>query len=168
MTEQQDWYAVVDVVAVDGTLTPEILEKVTGRLQQHGGVVSFAQDGTFAGAHIAVTAASAGEAVIEAERLVHSAFEQIPLVTVGLSVTNQERQQAELEQPQIPPLVGYIEIAGMAGVSRQRARQFADLPGFPPAVVETAAGPLRLKSAVAAWLASRNKVSGRPRTSTTA
>lgn len=72
----------------------------------------------------------------------------------------------EIETPTIPDLVGYAEIAEIAGVSRSRARQFADLDGFPAPVVETAAGPLRLKSAVQAWVATRNTKPGRPRVRT--
>ncbi|GAA5203106.1 hypothetical protein GCM10025773_32100 [Microbacterium jejuense] len=53
-------------------------------------------------------------------------------------------------------VVGYAEIADMAQVSRQAARAWADNPTFPPAVIETAQGPLRAKDAVQAWLENRN------------
>jgi len=68
-----------------------------------------------------------------------------------------------LVTPVIPDLVSYAEIAEIAGVSRQRARQFADIEGFPKPVVETAAGPLRLKASVEAWVERRNTKPGRPR-----
>ena len=55
-------------------------------------------------------------------------------------------------QPLYPDVVGYSEIADMAGVSRQAARLWGSNPTFPPAVIETAQGPLRLKAAVQAWI----------------
>ena len=65
-------------------------------------------------------------------------------------------------EPSIPELVGYAEIADMARVSRQRARQFADLSGFPVAVITTQAGPLRVRRSVEQWLAVRHPKPGRP------
>lgn len=71
----------------------------------------------------------------------------------------QERAQAN---PLIPDLVGYAEIGEIAGVSRQRARQFEEIPDFPQAVVRTATGPLRVRSAVEEWARTRNRRGGRP------
>lgn len=64
--------------------------------------------------------------------------------------------QTELESPAYPPVVGYAEIADMAGVSRQRARQFADKETFPHPVIRTAQGPLFSRPAIEHWLANRN------------
>lgn len=68
-----------------------------------------------------------------------------------------------LAEPLVPQLVGYAEIAQMAGVSRQRARELADLVGFPPVAVETHAGPLRARSQVEGWLSRWERKRGRPR-----
>lgn len=73
----------------------------------------------------------------------------------ALEVMSEEEFDAELGSPVFPEVVGYAEIAEIAGVSRQRARQFADLQGFPRPVIETAQGPLRSKTAVEAWLENR-------------
>ena len=67
----------------------------------------------------------------------------------------------EIHNPRIPDLVGYAEIATMAGVSRQRAREFPDLPDFPPAVAEPSTGPLRIRQQVAIWLSTRSRTPGR-------
>lgn len=83
--------------------------------------------------------------------------------TERIEVATESYREEQLADPVIPPLVGYAEIAEIAGVSRQRARQFADLPDFPVPVVETAAGPLRVRAAVEAWAATRNPTPGRPR-----
>lgn len=69
---------------------------------------------------------------------------------------------------QIPELVGYAEIATIAGVSRQRARELSGKPGFPPPAVVTASGPLRVKADVERWLASWDRSPGRPRTTAAA
>jgi hypothetical protein len=58
---------------------------------------------------------------------------------------------ARAPAPSIPELVGYAEIAEMFDVTRQRARQLVDLPGFPAAVVETAAGRCGCRKQVEAW-----------------
>lgn len=82
---------------------------------------------------------------------------------VGIETLPQEAHDRRVEQPTIPELVGYAEIADMFGVSRQRARQLVDLPGFPVAVVETAAGPLRVRGQVEAWGRGWERKQGRPR-----
>ena len=55
------------------------------------------------------------------------------------------------------------EIAEMAGVSRQRARELPNLPDFPPAVTDTSSkGPLRVRSQVATWIQGWERRAGRP------
>jgi hypothetical protein len=73
--------------------------------------------------------------------------------------------ELRVEQPSIPELWGYVEIAEHFGVTRQRARQLTDLAGFPAAVVDTAAGPLRVRQQVEAWGSTWERKSGRPRKS---
>jgi hypothetical protein len=84
---------------------------------------------------------------------------------VRVDVVDEATFQAELVEPAIPPLVGYAEIAEMAGVSRQRARELPNLPDFPPAVTETSSkGPLRVRSQVATWIQGWERRAGRPPT----
>jgi len=84
---------------------------------------------------------------------------------VRVDVVDEATFQAELAEPAIPPLVGYAEIAEMAGVSRQRARELPNLPDFPPAVTETSSkGPLRVRSQVATWIQGWERRAGRPPT----
>lgn len=66
----------------------------------------------------------------------------------------------------VQQLAGYAEIARLAGVSRQRARELADLSGFPPVVAQSrSAGPLRDLAAVEAWVETwkATRKTGRPR-----
>jgi len=105
------------------------------------------------------------EAASEAIRLSTAATEPLlhAFTIVGLEVVTEAAVEAELARPLFPEVVGYAEIAELAGVSRQRARQFARLDGFPRPVIETAQGPLMGKHAVMRWLENRNTTSGRPR-----
>jgi hypothetical protein len=82
---------------------------------------------------------------------------------VGIEVLPVEVHDHRVEQPTIPELVGYAEIAEMLGVTRQRASQLADAVGFPAAVIETRAGPLRVRSQVEHWAATWERKGGRPR-----
>ena len=82
---------------------------------------------------------------------------------VRVDVVDAATFHAALAEPAIPPLVGYAEIAEMAGVSRQRARELPNLPDFPPAVTETSSkGPLRVRSQVANWIQGWERRAGRP------
>jgi hypothetical protein len=85
----------------------------------------------------------------------------------GLEVLDTAEHHRRTEQPTVPPLVGFAEIAEMAGVSRQRAWQLADLTGFPPAVVETQSGPPRVRTQVEGWLSRWERKAGRPKRDTT-
>lgn len=76
----------------------------------------------------------------------------IPITATGVEVLDEATAHARLEVPTIPDLVGYAEIAEIAGVSRQRAQQLGQTHGFPGPVVTTKAGPLRTRAAVEAWV----------------
>lgn len=64
-----------------------------------------------------------------------------------------ERERQRLE-PKVPDLVGAVQIAEMAGVSRQRVHAIAKFPNFPPVLLETAAGAMRSRAAVEHFLAN--------------
>jgi hypothetical protein len=76
----------------------------------------------------------------------------IPITATGVEILDEDTAHARLEVPLIPPLVGYKEIADMAGVSRQRAQQLGQIDGFPAAVITAGGGPLRSRQAVESWL----------------
>lgn len=83
----------------------------------------------------------------------------------GIEVIDADVHSVRVEQPSIPELWGYAEIADHFDVTRQRARQLVELPGFPVAVVETASGPLRVRRQVEAWGQTWERKTGRPRKS---
>jgi predicted DNA-binding transcriptional regulator AlpA len=71
------------------------------------------------------------------------------------------RQEEELSKPPFPDVVGLVEIADMAGRSRQRVYQMTmENKSFPSPIIETRSGRLWLKAAVERYLEERH--TGRP------
>jgi len=62
-----------------------------------------------------------------------------------------------------PKLAGLAEIAGLAGVSRQRASQLAAHPDFPEPVQRLAMGPVWREADVQKFLATPRKPGRRTR-----
>jgi hypothetical protein len=65
-----------------------------------------------------------------------------PWPVVKLEVTEWERFDAELDEPNTPDLVGVAELAELCGVTRQRASVLARSGGFPEPLAELASGPV--------------------------
>jgi hypothetical protein len=80
---------------------------------------------------------------------------------VAVSTQTEEAFEAGLAEPVLPEMVGYAEIAELAGVTRQRAHQLAHADDFPPPAISTKQGPLMRKAAVTEWLAKRDRRPGR-------
>jgi prophage regulatory protein len=66
------------------------------------------------------------------------------------------------EHQAFPRLAGLAEIAGLAGVSRQRASQITAHPDFPEPVQRLAMGPVWLEADVKAFLATPRKPGRKP------
>lgn len=64
---------------------------------------------------------------------------------------------------QFPKLAGLAEIAGLVGVSRQRAAQIAKIPDFPAPVDRLAMGPVWRESDVKTFLATPRKAGRKPK-----
>jgi hypothetical protein len=63
----------------------------------------------------------------------------------------------------IPKLAGLAEVASLAGVSRQRAAQLANHPGFPEPVQRLAMGPVWREADVQKFLATPRTPGRRPK-----
>lgn len=82
-----------------------------------------------------------------------------------LTVRTEQDMEEYLNAPSIPELVGLTDIAGMAGVSRQRVRDLSIKdPAFPPVAVNTGTMSLYLKASAEHWAADRHPTTGRPKT----
>lgn len=136
---------------------------LTEALAEYAAVTSVNRDLTGGTVALFIDAAAPIDAVTIASHLViDAAAKTVGTIDVtGLEVMSEEDFDSELDRPVFPEVVGYAEIAEIAGVSRQRARQFAELQGFPRPVIETAQGPLRSKTAVESWLENRPRRSTR-------
>ncbi|WP_223690124.1 hypothetical protein [Leifsonia poae] len=158
------WQASVSFVSAT-TFTEDAAFDTIDALTNHGAAMSVEHDLTGGTVVLSVEAATPLDAATEASRLVTTTAESTlgSINVTRLEVLSEAAVDAELERPLFPEVVGYAEIADMAGVSRQRARQFASINGFPSPVIETAQGPLMGRHAVERWLETRNTSGGRPR-----
>ncbi|UQN31774.1 hypothetical protein [Brachybacterium kimchii] len=158
------WHARLTWVSTAATTT-EQLGELMDDLADHAPSGSLSAEGQGGTVMIALEAATFDDALSAAITTVRdSLVQRLPGAAIrGIELLDSAALDHELEQPLFPEVVGFAEIAEMAGVSRQRARMFRDRPGFPAPVIETAQGPLMSKAAVSSWLASRNTRPGRPR-----
>lgn len=151
------WHARI-AWAVDTPEDPAVVLDILDALSAHSAVGSSGQDGLSGAVVLTVEADTITEGIASALALAGEAVRgQIPgAEIVAVDVKAAAAVERELEAPLFPEVVGYAEIAAMAGVSRQRVRKFPEQPGFPAPVIETAQGPLMPKAAVASWLTTRN------------
>ena len=156
MTTNTTWHVRVDLPAQD-LEHDQALELVDELGDLHAGVIP-TDDALVV--TVNVEAGSLRQAIASALQHVEAAA---GAKAVGVEALTHDEVERRLTVPVIPELVGYVEIAGMLGVSRARARQLAELDGFPPAVVTTATGPLRVRAAVEEWSKTRRTTGGRPR-----
>lgn len=148
-------------LAFTGSVATHELDAAASSMADHSPILTVQQDG--AGGSIAL--------FVDAERATGATTIALDLASdllAGRDVTAIETQtesafMASLDAPAYPEVVGYAEIAEMAGLTRQRIRQLAGTKGFPAPIVETAQGPLMPKAAAQHWVETRHARSGRPR-----
>ncbi|MFG1997690.1 hypothetical protein ACGFNU_00925 [Spirillospora sp. NPDC048911] len=117
--------------------------------------------------NLMVEAGTVRKAVEASLRTASDATRQVldkALTPTGVRVLSIAEQRAEIENPIGQDLVGYIEIADLLGVSRQRARQLAEEnQQFPSPVARLAMGPVFTRSSVTAFQGRWERKSGRPK-----
>lgn len=133
-------------------------------MSDHSAVISVSRDRRRGALSLTIDAVGAHEAAV----LLAPVLQPVERILGDLAITkmdvmDESSRDVQVSEASFPELVGYAEIAEMADVSRQRARQLASRTDFPIPVVETAAGPLRVKAAVERWLSSWDRTPGRPR-----
>jgi hypothetical protein len=136
-------------------LTDEQLRRLQERLAGCESQLVAEEDGIRFG--FRVQAELLAEAVAEAlSRL----GDQLPIVRLGVMTL----EELGREGPQLPDLVGIVEIQELAGLaSKQRAFQVARLPSFPPPALETRAGRFWARAGVEDFLRRWPRRPGRPR-----
>lgn len=156
------WHARLDWMTQTAT-TEDTMFDLMDELTDYAPSGSIARDGFAGTLTIAVEAESFDDALSSALGAVRAALQQhAPTASViGVELIDSDAMEHELERPLFPEVVGFAEIAELAGVSRQRARAFRQSPGFPAPVIETAQGPLMAKAAIEHWIENRNTRPGR-------
>lgn len=131
--------------------------EISARLGHLGAAVSISQDFMASTIALTVEAETWDDALTMARSAVFDALQALDIEASVTSVVvqNEEAFQDELREPMYPEVVGYAEIAKMAGVSRQRVRQLAERDIFPRPVIRTTQGPLYNLHAVERWLETR-------------
>lgn len=152
-------------VAWTGTTTPDHADTLAEALTGHGPTLTVRRDESGGAASVYIEAETLRDAQTAAWALVTGPITGAlgPVTVDDFRVMTDAVMQRELEQPPFPDVVSYAEIAELAGVSRQRARQFRNIDTFPAPVIETGQGPLFNRASVEAWAEQRNRRPGRPR-----
>jgi hypothetical protein len=84
------------------------------------------------------------------------------LTVVSARVCSEGEMEAELNSPNLPPLVGVAEIANQLGISRQRVSELSSQHrDFPGPVAKLAAGPVWLERAVRRFVENWARKPGR-------
>lgn len=157
MAKDKEWQVSLDFRArLDSDDAFDIME----RLGAYGAAMAVSPDGGGGGLTLTVAAPDGRAALETGERLLRGNLPDA--VVTGLEAREWDAAVRELDRPLYPPVVGYAEIARMAGVTRQRAHAFPKIASFPAPVIETAQGPLYSQAAVEAWIAHRDTTPGRP------
>ena len=150
------WQVLIDFES-DTKLSEEMAFDVSERLGEHGAVPSFELGGTQGSIVMCVDAEDVIEAARQGLEYTGQALPDCKLTPNNLEVTEWGKAVVHLHDPLYPEVVGYAEIARLAGVTRQRARMFPKIVDFPKPVIETAQGALYTKSAIEAWLERRTR-----------
>ncbi|OAV62857.1 hypothetical protein [Enteractinococcus helveticum] len=127
------------------------------RLEDFAAVMSMARDRKSGSAALTVDAKNWSAALDLAHTAVIEVLEiaEAEATITAVGAQNQDEFHDELNEPVYPKVVGFAEIARIAGVSRQRARQLAEKDSFPDPVIKTSQGPLYNIHVVQRWLESR-------------
>ena len=150
------WHVKVDFTTEVQFNEDDILD-ASSELEDLDAVMSVSRAFTSGSTALTISSSTISEAADTAvSRVVHALTHVgIDATIVAVLTQTEDELDREIRSPIYPEVVGYAEIARMAGVSRQRARQFADIDTFPHPVIETAQGPLYGQSAITHWLENR-------------
>lgn len=158
----QDWQTSVTFIA-QTRIDPDDALDFMERYGKYGTVAALSEDGCSGELVMSCTADSPMSALEQMMAILLNDALTAGITITSVEAVDEQEVDRRIQRPLYPEVVGFAEIARMAHVSRQRARQFPELPSFPQPVIETAQGPLFMKSVVEAWLENRNTKVGRPK-----
>jgi hypothetical protein len=157
-----EWTVHVEA-AGDGQVEPELLDELVDALAGRHAAVSAAR-GRY-GAQFDAIGQDAALVVQAAVKDWATAVRKVGLPAwpiVRVEAMTVAEQEAELETPNFPALVGLAEAARMLGVSKQRLAQLAARPDFPEPMVTLASGPVWLTSGIRGFERRWPRKPGRP------
>lgn len=148
-----DWHA---AITTPTTLDEDTAENLLQALGERGPAISLGK--TSHTLSITAHGDTAQDALTDALAALTAAG--ITEAPTAVTVQTYDALDEELAQPMFPDLVSNVEIAELAGVSRQRAAAFAKIPDFPAPVIQTGQGALRSRAAIEHWIAHRSTKPG--------
>ncbi|HEX7484164.1 MAG TPA: hypothetical protein VF281_03360 [Candidatus Saccharimonadales bacterium] len=119
-----------------------------GGYQAHGMIHNDRLTGSIS---LAIPASNPEEAI----GLLAEPLRSIRAVLGALSITSIDVMDENTRRARVTELVGYSAIAEMANVSRQRARDYTHVSGFPRPLTRTQDGLVYSRADVQQWLDSR-------------
>lgn len=152
----ETWYISISFKA-NSPFSEDFAFDISEHLQDFAAVMSMARDMNSGSVALTIDANDWNTALKRGHAAVMDTLRaaSIEATTTSIGVQNQEEFDAALNEPVYPQVVGFAEIARLAGVSRQRARQLAEKATFPYPVIKTRQGPLYNIHAVQRWLETR-------------
>lgn len=142
-------------------LTDHLLEALKGR----GAVAS--PGARNLGVAFNVHAHSAAAGIAKALKIFSAIYRRVGFpgrpVIFAAEIQTVEEQIRRLQEPSLPPFVGITEVAGILGVTRQRAHQLTRAERFPKPLAELAAGPIWNRHAIDRFAETWPRLPGRPR-----
>lgn len=159
--DSKDWQVTIDF-HTDERLGDETLMDVMDEYNNHAASTSLSPDGKNGSLTMTVESTKPATALTMALNLLSESKTLTEYDVTGFEVVNWENAQKRNRESLFPKVVGYAEIARMAGVSRQRAYCFPKIASFPKPVIETAQGALYSEDAVKSWVENRRTCPGRP------
>jgi len=161
------WAVSFEAAGEPGGVLDDALDEFVGLLVDRGGAVSASQVGDRYGALFSVE--EPVDSIVEALALGHEVFTALaekaglpawPVVRVD--AMTYEEQDRDLATPSFPELVGVSEVAGLLGVTRQRASALAKSPAFPAPVAVLSAGPVWARPSLNRFVEDWPRKNGRP------
>jgi predicted DNA-binding transcriptional regulator AlpA len=160
------WSVYLEALAPEGAGVPHDLfglaSTLMDLLSEHGAVTS-AGDRSWS-VQLSVTAKSSSDALDRAQELVAKAAVHVGLPDwpfVRVEAVWDELIDAEQSESPLPQLLGSQEVVEALGVSRQRFHELRARKDFPEPVLQLAATPLWLRSAIDAFLEGWDRRPGR-------
>ena len=166
-----EWSVLIETAApevVDDDLVADALGSLLATLAPLGAAVG--GDGRGWDVRLTMEADDAFSALADAQEMVMVNAEAMGLPlwpVVRAEAIEQDILDAEMDVPNFPNIVGSQEVARMLDVSRQRLHQLRATDRFPKPMVDLAATPVWLRSAIEGFLERWPRKSGRPTKSDT-